>query len=496
MSVLNDVATITITTGTKTPTRAGFGYPLIAGYTTAFPERVRSYTSLSAMVTDGFATTDLIYKAAQAVFAQDPSPTKLYVGRCANTQAPSMRIYPHSSPLASTVYKLYLNGQQRYFTTDVSPTVAEITAGLTAALDPAAWAGLTAYTVGEYVKNDTGPVKVYRCTTAGTSAAAGGPTGTGAAITDGTCVWAYVGPDFANLTATDNTTYVGLAGASAADQFRLYAEFFNYLGIRDVTADGSPNGIAADLSAIQIENDEWYGVVLTNQGSAVIAAAAAWVETQTKILFATTPDSDVIESGSSDVASTLSAASYGRTALMWHPRNDQFAGAAWAGVGLPQDPGSITWKYKTLAGVTYSELSSTQLGYLRAKYCNFYNRLAGISITQDGKVCDNEWIDVVRGIDWTKVRMQENVFSVLANAKKIPYTDKGAATIQATIKAVLMEGVGNDLYAADPEPSVTVPKVADVSAADKASRLLPDVEFTATLAGAIHTVAVSGVVSV
>jgi len=495
MSVLDDVATIEITTGTKTPTRAGFGYPLVAGYTTVFPERVRQYASLAAMVADGFLTTDLVYLAAAACFAQDPSPTRVYVGRCANTQKQKIRITPHASPLASTVYKTYLNGQARYYTTDDTPTVAEITAGLTAALEPAAWQASTSYAVGGYVTNDSGPVKVYICTTAGTSAGSGGPTGTGTGIVDNTCTWDYVGAD-QNVTATDGTSYVDVESDAIADQFRLYAEFFNYLGLNDITPNGSPSGIAEDLAAIQIENDDWYGLVTTNQGKAVIQAASAWAEAQTKIYFPTSPDVDIIESGSSDLASALNAASYGRTALMWHPRQDQYAGAAWAGYGLPQDPGSITWKYKTLAGVTYSELSETQIGYLRAKKCNFYNRLAGISITQDGKVSDNEWIDVVRGIDWTKVRMQENIFSVLANAKKIPYTDKGASVIQGTVKAVLMEGVGNDLYAADPEPTVTVPKVADVPAADKANRLLPDVEFTATLAGAIHTVAVSGVVSV
>lgn len=52
------------------------------------------------------------------------------------------------------------------------------------------WAISTAYAVGDVVQNDGG--KVYRCTTAGTSAGSGGPTGTGAAITDNTVVWEFV----------------------------------------------------------------------------------------------------------------------------------------------------------------------------------------------------------------------------------------------------------------------------------------------------------------
>lgn len=50
------------------------------------------------------------------------------------------------------------------------------------------WAASTAYAVGAQVTNGA---NVYTCTTAGTSASSGGPTGTGSSITDGTCVWAF-----------------------------------------------------------------------------------------------------------------------------------------------------------------------------------------------------------------------------------------------------------------------------------------------------------------
>jgi hypothetical protein len=55
-----------------------------------------------------------------------------------------------------------------------------------------AWAISTAYVVGAVVLNDTN--KIYACVTAGTSAGAGGPTGTGAGIVDGTAVWDYIAP--------------------------------------------------------------------------------------------------------------------------------------------------------------------------------------------------------------------------------------------------------------------------------------------------------------
>lgn len=54
------------------------------------------------------------------------------------------------------------------------------------------WAATTAYTTKtSWVINDTG--KLYLCTTSGTSAGSGGPTGTGSDITDGSAHWTYIG---------------------------------------------------------------------------------------------------------------------------------------------------------------------------------------------------------------------------------------------------------------------------------------------------------------
>lgn len=84
-------------------------------------------------------------------------------------------------------------------------------------LEGLAWTGNTAYGLGSLVTNDSG-ARVYRCTTAGTSAGSGGPTGTGGSIADGTVVWGYVreakmsvfGSGTAGTqTAATGITYVG-----------------------------------------------------------------------------------------------------------------------------------------------------------------------------------------------------------------------------------------------------------------------------------------------
>ena len=92
--------------------------------------------------------------------------------------------------------------------------------------------------------------------------------------------------------------------------------------------------------------------------------------------------------------------------------------------------------------------------------------------------------------------MQERIFGVLANLPKLPFTNQGIAVIEGEIRAQQQEAITNGVFASDPAPTVSVPDVLDVPTADKANRLLPDVGFTATLAGAIHAVEIDGTVSV
>jgi predicted secreted protein len=69
-----------------------------------------------------------------------------------------------------------------------------------------AWVALTPYTVGKLVTNGS---NVYRCTTAGTSAASGGPTGTATTpVTDGTVSWLFYG------TTIGYTTVAGMTANS------------------------------------------------------------------------------------------------------------------------------------------------------------------------------------------------------------------------------------------------------------------------------------------
>jgi hypothetical protein len=166
------------------------------------------------------------------------------------------------------------------------------------------------------------------------------------------------------------------------------------------------------------------------------------------------------------------------------------------GLCLPYDPGSETWKFKTLSGVTASALTETQATNLEAVKCNWYAEIGGVDITSEGIVGSGEFIDVLRLVYWTESRIREGIYSRMTTLPKIPYTDVGFSIIDSEIRQVLRQGIANGGYIDDENLAVSVPKRADISSVDAGLRKLPDVTFYATLAGAVHSVAVEGTVSV
>ncbi len=292
------------------------------------------------------------------------------------------------------------------------------------------------------------------------------------------------------VTAVDNATDLQLDADVAGDLFTLVVD--RTLITQD---DETPEaGIVADYLAIQADDDTFYAVLPTSHATLEIEALAVTIEAQKKIMLATTADDDVLTGVG--LMADLKTAGFVRTITMYHPKPHQYGGAGWAGKLLPQDPGSATWKFKTIAGLDVVKLTETEQTNVRDENGNTYIEVAGISITCNGVSASGEFIDITRGIDEFEQRLQERIFGVLASLPKLPFTNQGIAVVEGEIRAQQQEAITNGVFAADPAPTVTVPDVLDVPTADKANRLLPDVGFTATLAGAIHAVEIDGTVSV
>lgn len=274
-----------------------------------------------------------------------------------------------------------------------------------------------------------------------------------------------------------------------------------FIGRRDATdADW-----ATALTAMQNENDEWFGLailptslveadVLTEQ-----LEVAAWIETQKKITVMQTTDADALDSAvTNDAVSQIAAFKRTRTALIFRTlsKRTEFADAAWLGKMFGgYEVGEATWAYKQLGGCTPDALTVGQKDTLHGKGANTFATISGINVTEKGVVTSGEFIDVIVGIDWLGANIQTTVFGALAKLPKMPYDDGGITATVGLVKQVMSQAAAMGIIQAK-TISVTAPSYEDIAEAQRNSRNLPDVTFTALLQGAIQTVQISGTVSV
>lgn len=306
-----------------------------------------------------------------------------------------------------------------------------------------------------------------------------------------------------SVQATDNLDGTfSLEAINGAQQFTLSVSpevMASEFGVTTLPLTPSYS-VVADLDAIENANNEWYALISTSRDFATVQAISNWVEARIKIFGTASDDQVIIDvpagADTTSIAAWANQTGKVRTFVMYHQDAAfDYPEAAWFGRVLPLDPGSETWAFKTLNSVSYSILTTTQSNNALNKNANTYEFIGGVAITRNGTMAQGEYIDIIRGVDWLTARIQEFVYSVLVNNPKLPYTDAGIASVQSQVLRALQLGIDNDFIAESPAPIVTVPLAANVPPADKANRILRNVRFQATLAGAVHAVEISGTVS-
>lgn len=526
---LDSIVSVNITTQTTSPARAGFGVPLLVAYvpTSVIPGRVREYNSLAGMIADGFLATDPAYLMAVALKAQNPSVKNWKVGRKALPSQQTIRITP-TLTTAGEVLRITVEGTEITYTIPAAATVNSIATALTALL--AAIPGVSAVDGTGYVtitpKNvasakltvdGVANSKWYKVTIDGVDFTyTSDSSATATEIRDGLQALIIAGGYDAAEVVDSSTDALAFAfashagadlrqsdeaGASMALSLEVPANRLLSVGgastgltLKDNTPDP---GIATDLAAILAEDANWYGLGLDSESEAEIKAMAAWAETQRALFVASSIDTENKTSSTTDLGSDLKAAGYARTGLIQAEYNSQYVGLRWMGKLFPKDPGSATWSFKQLAGATVSVLSAAEEAYLDAKRINHYTVVGGVNITQKGYSASGEFLDVTHGVDWFRARLQERIYYLLINNDKIPY-DVAGELFRAQILAQLEEGRKKGVIAPDTEDTpwvVNIPEVGDISAADRAARLFPNIEFSAFLAGAVHNLEIQGTLS-
>jgi hypothetical protein len=417
-------------------TQEGYGTLLVAGFASWFSagELVRTYTDPETVATEA-GSTHPIAKAVAAAFSQSPKPSQVKVGKTSAVSTQRVKVTPTVANAATYSFDVVApNGTVTpvSFVSDGSATAAEIIAGMIADLP-------------------------------------------------------------AGVTGTDQTTYLRVQVNTPGDQY-AFKNFSSNLTFEEDTAQVGV--LADDLTAIKNADDDWYGLVLSSKGTPEQLAASSWAESNKKIFFLPSQNSDTLTSGSSDVFSQCKTATRFRTACRRFVNVQEHGDAAFAGMWLTFTPGEETAEYKALAGISTEKLTATQRTNLEAKNGGSYEINHGEPVTYNTKVAGGEFLDIIRTRDAIDSAMVEEEFALLKSKKKVPYTNEGIGLVKARVWAVLQRFLERGALTLDVPPTVTVPKSTTVASADKTSRTLRNVKWTATLAGAIHFVdPISGTLS-
>jgi hypothetical protein len=259
--------------------------------------------------------------------------------------------------------------------------------------------------------------------------------------------------------------------------------------------DSLPAAWVTGLSdAIATDND-WYALAIESRDSDVIEAVADNIQARQKLFIAMTADADILDAQiDTDIASTILSQNLSLTGVFYHTlAAEAYPEAAWFGRMLPLDPGTANWSWKTLSGIPTDSFSSGQIAALRAKRCNYYDSVAGNSVTYGGYTSEpGIYLDIVRGIDWIQQRMQEDYVAYQASVDRIPYAGGGEIIEAEVVRRRLDMAVDRQVIADN--YTVNTPRWQDQDPTDRSSRHFPGITFDATYTGAINSVEIRGTV--
>jgi hypothetical protein len=399
-----------------------------------------------------FAVTDAAYVLANSQFAQGAN--EVVVARRIN---PTIRTVVltvkdgvfngETYPLNSHAYSVTINGEVFTFTSDATATALEIMAGLAPLINAGSQNVLA-------TDNLDGTMDIEKAVTPG--------------------------------------------GVATAGEWFTIAQDRELFTIEDTTPAAVGGTLADEIAQLRNINDEWYGITGDWFGAIEILAVAAAIESLNKIHVVASPDDEIYDGAvSDDIASALQTLSYTRTKCSRHSTPETGFAAAQMGDAFTKDPGSAIWAFNTYAGIAVEDYTETEQGVMDGKNCDYYINYLGSGAMLNGQMASGQYVDVIRFVDWLKATMETNIGTQSKNLDKIAYTNRGISVVETEVRGSLKAGVSAGGLTNDTPFTVTVPNAivgspTGVSTTDKGNRLLPNVKFSATLAGAIQAVDVEG----
>jgi hypothetical protein len=435
---INDLVTISATDAARTLTANGFGRTCVLGYHTVFPENYRIYREPDALISDGFATDDPVYKMAAAVFDQSPRPVDLMVGRL-----PSAHTHTQVLSITSDTAGQYVR---------LNVTINGVTTPVERLIPGSSSPAAEATAVELLIEAITG-------------------VSSSAASADITITPATPG-DVIYLTGLENCT------------------------VEDATPDAGYDDQIAVISAQSEGNGGFFFWAIDTHSETNIDLCAAWATTNKRPFMYQVIDYTE-KAGTGALFSGLEGGASEYAFGVYTDDPEAYVQCGVAGFAGARSPGTFTVSMKPIIGVTPAILTATEETNLQGNNANFYVTRAGLPMIRGtdggGVVASGQFLDIVHGRDAFLSDAQIAVATVMANNDKVDYTDEGVDLLLGALNAVgdRYSGKGK-LFKAGTFFSRGEP-VDDQSATDKGNRYYGAIKFGATYNGAIHKVNMTGV---
>lgn len=456
---ISEVTNVSVSVATGGVRATGFGTIMVMG--SNVPAGINTYTSLAA-VDEDFLITDQERILASAIFGQTFSPPsiKMYLKSPDVSQAQTIAFatdfltgntveidytYTTNAGVATTV------ATSTPFNATHAQTITDVTAALIATAGITTAPGV-----------DDGPGSTFTVTS------------TSADILNG------------SITITQAETLTGASQQTATTTETVTA--VNY--VTEI----------AELRALAGGTD-WYALQTTSRTTTDILRCASVIESVTPraIFGSQDDDANMLDTAvNTNASAVMATAERNRTFCVYHDTDAEYDDAALTGNRLSAaDPDTRTTNWANVnlgsTAVAVDDLTSTQSTNARSTTNggNTYETIGAGGRTRPGQMCGGRFIDVVVTQDWTEARLEEELFNLLTNASdsgvKIPYTQPGIDMVEGAIRTVI-ERAWQAGHTVQGSEQLTMPAIASISAATKATRVLSGITLRVTLQGSIQQV--------
>jgi len=469
---LSDIVRIVVNLSPRAAIRRGFNLGLIVGTSEVISpeERVRLYSSIDAMIEDGFPTDSPEVIAAQRMFQQRPAPTRVAIGR-----------------------RVVLEDVAGQF--EVTSTNGNDPGNFIINWDHVA-EGSNTFVF--YTPYDLSIVPEYHDVLA--------------------APWAPIVPG-QEITANPGATFVMIAEVDALGRM---------INVGAASLPGGSQSLGLEVCesptdavrACRAANSEWYLVTYLGASTDDIMSIAQYVEAvdPVSVQMYTTNDPLVLSNDPNSIFARLRAKSFMRSHGQYSLTPYAVTGIMGYAMGANTrtSRSAYTLMHKRVVGIAPDSLSLTEVDNIQRSNGNYYVSRGPdgeYSMYERGTQADGTWFDEVINLDMLVNDMQLAILDLLASRPKVPQTEDGMNDIKLAMMPSLRRSAligfiapgqwnGPTIWLTeDYAPLRTGDRLADgwdilsepvdnQSQADRDARIAPPIYVPIKLAGAIHTVLV------